>query len=300
MGMGGMGGLNLSGGGMGGLGLGLTTPALGAPALMAPVLGSPTVGTPSLGAPVLGGPGIGVGSNLGLGANLGTGTGMGLGFSGLNPTPNSLLPTPSPLTVPLITPAHAAPTGPVQPNMIAVSNVVADVNAEQLRGVFEAFGKINKCEMKIDPVTGKHSGTGFIEFLDEKSTKDCVAMNGFDLCGQKIKLTPVYGPSPFSEVKPESRVVGLRNMVSSSEVDPELEDEIREECESFAPDKTKPCVEKVVVHIHPSKNVTIFVLFVDKEVARKAKVSMHGRWFGGKTVQTDFFSEDKFNAREFD
>jgi len=280
-------------GGMGGLGLGLG----GAPGL-------------SLTAPGLGG-------NLGL---------MGLGF-GL-PAPNALLPSPSPSLLPLVPPqviptqanptqvipaqvnpaqmTQAIPTpvpittGAVQPNMVAISNVVFDVTAEQLRGVFEAFGKIAKCEMKTNPATGKHNGTGFIEFLDEKSVKDCIAMNGFDLCGQKLKLSPVHGASPFSEIKAESRVVGLRNMVSASEVDSELEDEIREECESFAQDKTKPCVEKVVVHIHPSKNVTIFVLFIDKDVSKKAKLTMHGRWFGGKQVLTDFFPEDKFNANQFD
>ncbi|KAJ3196647.1 Poly(U)-binding-splicing factor puf60 [Irineochytrium annulatum] len=89
----------------------------------------------------------------------------------------------------------------------------------------------------------------------------------------------------------DSPVIRLKNMVTVSEIDPDLNGEISEECSKYGN------VVKVVIWVDPNAgakamgggeedgSVSIFVQFETPEEATKAKEALHGRWFGGRTVE---------------
>lgn len=47
-------------------------------------------------------------------------------------------------------------------NRIYVASVHPDLSDDDIKSVFEAFGKIKSCTLARDPTTGKHKGYGFI------------------------------------------------------------------------------------------------------------------------------------------
>ncbi|MGH0123545.1 UNVERIFIED_CONTAM: hypothetical protein FKN15_012951, partial [Acipenser sinensis] len=47
-------------------------------------------------------------------------------------------------------------------NRIYVASIHPDLSDEDIKSVFEAFGKIKSCTLVRDPITGKHKGYGFI------------------------------------------------------------------------------------------------------------------------------------------
>ena len=52
-------------------------------------------------------------------------------------------------------------------NRIYVASVHQDLSDDDIKSVFEAFGKIKSCTLARDPTTGKHKGYGFIgEFYE--------------------------------------------------------------------------------------------------------------------------------------
>lgn len=97
-----------------------------------------------------------------------------------------------------------------------------------------------------------------------------------------------------------SGVVVLRNMVSADEVDEDLEEEITEECSRFGE------VSRVVIYQEKQGEeedaetiVKIFVEFAKVEDAESAKNALHGRWFGGRTIQANIYDEDKYRAQDY-
>lgn len=90
-----------------------------------------------------------------------------------------------------------------------------------------------------------------------------------------------------------SRVVLLTNMVTPSEVDGELKDEVRDECSKFGGIKR--------VEVHTLKDtVRIFVEFSDLSGAREAIPSLHGRWFGGRQIIANTYDEELFHQGEYE
>lgn len=47
-------------------------------------------------------------------------------------------------------------------NRIYVASVHPDLSDEDIKSVFEAFGKIKSCMLAHEPTTGRHKGYGFI------------------------------------------------------------------------------------------------------------------------------------------
>uniref|UniRef100_A0A672PFH4 RRM domain-containing protein n=1 Tax=Sinocyclocheilus grahami TaxID=75366 RepID=A0A672PFH4_SINGR len=47
-------------------------------------------------------------------------------------------------------------------NRIYVASVHPDLSDDDIKSVFEAFGRIKSCNLARDPTTGKHKGYGFI------------------------------------------------------------------------------------------------------------------------------------------
>ena len=79
---------------------------------------------------------------------------------------------------------------------VYVSSVHTDLNTDDLKSVFSAFGNITSCTLVNDPVYGKHKGYGFIEYDTLQSANDAVAsMNLFDLGGQYLRVGKAIAPA---------------------------------------------------------------------------------------------------------
>ncbi|KAJ8336920.1 hypothetical protein SKAU_G00381400 [Synaphobranchus kaupii] len=80
-------------------------------------------------------------------------------------------------------------------NRIYVASVHPDLSDEDIKSVFEAFGRIKSCTLARDPTTGKHKSFGFIEYDKAQSSQDAVSsMNLFDLGGQYLRVGKAVTP----------------------------------------------------------------------------------------------------------
>uniref|UniRef100_A0A3B3H860 RRM domain-containing protein n=1 Tax=Oryzias latipes TaxID=8090 RepID=A0A3B3H860_ORYLA len=80
-------------------------------------------------------------------------------------------------------------------NRIYVASVHPDLSDEDIKSVFEAFGRIKSCMLAREPTTGRHKGYGFIEYDKPQSSLDAVAsMNLFDLGGQYLRVGKAVTP----------------------------------------------------------------------------------------------------------
>uniref|UniRef100_A0A3P9MXN4 AFG3-like AAA ATPase 2 n=1 Tax=Poecilia reticulata TaxID=8081 RepID=A0A3P9MXN4_POERE len=80
-------------------------------------------------------------------------------------------------------------------NRIYVASVHPDLSDEDIKSVFEAFGRIKSCMLAREPTTGRHKGYGFIEYDKAQSALDAVAsMNLFDLGGQYLRVGKAVTP----------------------------------------------------------------------------------------------------------
>uniref|UniRef100_A0A8C4SDT2 Splicing factor 45 n=1 Tax=Erpetoichthys calabaricus TaxID=27687 RepID=A0A8C4SDT2_ERPCA len=101
--------------------------------------------------------------------------------------------------------------------------------------------------------------------------------------------------NPLTEIlKYPTKVVLLRNMVGSGEVDEDLESETKEECEKYG--KVVKCVIFEISGAHDDEAVRIFLEFERVESAIKAVVDLNGRYFGGRVVKACFYNLDKFRV----
>jgi len=99
----------------------------------------------------------------------------------------------SPLIEPNIQPpTYPVPTmDPITPpsNRIYVGFVDWDITIEDIKKLFQKFGKIESCDLPIKPRTGKHKGFCFIEFEHLKSAEGAISqMNGFELNRKHLKV----------------------------------------------------------------------------------------------------------------
>uniref|UniRef100_A0A8C4Q160 Poly(U) binding splicing factor 60 n=1 Tax=Eptatretus burgeri TaxID=7764 RepID=A0A8C4Q160_EPTBU len=80
-------------------------------------------------------------------------------------------------------------------NRIYVASVHPDLSDDDIKSVFEAFGKITFCMLARESMSGKHRGYGFIEYERNQSAADAVAsMNLFDLGGQYLRVGRAITP----------------------------------------------------------------------------------------------------------
>uniref|UniRef100_A0AAR5PBM4 RRM domain-containing protein n=1 Tax=Dendroctonus ponderosae TaxID=77166 RepID=A0AAR5PBM4_DENPD len=102
-----------------------------------------------------------------------------------------------------------------QYNRIYVASIHQDLNEEDIKSVFEAFGPIVYCKLAQGPTGNKHKGYGFIEYETAQAANEAIAsMNLFDLGGQYLRvgraITPpnaLLGPSTGSNVLPTAAMV---------------------------------------------------------------------------------------------
>ncbi|XP_033841604.1 poly(U)-binding-splicing factor PUF60-like isoform X3 [Periophthalmus magnuspinnatus] len=80
-------------------------------------------------------------------------------------------------------------------NRIYVASVHPDLSDDDIKSVFEAFGRIKSCTLARDPNSGRHRGFGFIEYEKPQSALDAVSsMNLFDLGGQYLRVGKAVTP----------------------------------------------------------------------------------------------------------
>ncbi|CAG0918580.1 unnamed protein product [Notodromas monacha] len=74
-------------------------------------------------------------------------------------------------------------------NRIYIASVHSDLTEEEIKSVFEAFGRIKSCKLAMTTVPGKHKGYGFIEYDSVQGADEAVSsMNLFDLGGQFLRV----------------------------------------------------------------------------------------------------------------
>jgi splicing factor 45 len=97
----------------------------------------------------------------------------------------------------------------------------------------------------------------------------------------------------------ESPVVLILNMVRPGEVDSDLEEEVRQECESkYGPASSVLVFECAGSAMPASEAVRIFVAFRSQTSAAAAIAGLNGRFFGGRPLVAKRFDEGRF--RKFD
>lgn len=78
---------------------------------------------------------------------------------------------------------------------IYVTSIHLDLSSQDVKSVFEAFGKITKVDLAPSNVADKHRGWGFVNYAAHKSAKDAIAsMNLFDLGGQFLRVRGALTP----------------------------------------------------------------------------------------------------------
>ncbi|VUZ57648.1 unnamed protein product [Hymenolepis diminuta] len=123
-----------------------------------------------------------------------------------------------------------------------------------------------------------------------------------------VPVDDAYSPSAVSPVHLEyelSRVILLENMVTPEEVDPDLEEEVAEECRKFGH------ILRVLVYVkQPSGEdengtsntaaVRIFVHFDSHAAAVNAVHALNGRFFAGREIAARLYPDEEFQMRNLD
>lgn len=99
-------------------------------------------------------------------------------------------------------------------------------------------------------------------------------------------------------LKMATKIVLLRNMAHPSDVDSDLETEIREEMKKYGQ------LNNVIVHQLPNmpdeEAVRIFLEFSNSAQAIKAIIDLNGRYFAGRPIRASFYQLDEYSQRKLD
>ena len=87
---------------------------------------------------------------------------------------------------------------------LLIRNLDKSTTEEELRDMFEAYGKVQSCNLVIDKDTGKSKGFGFVEMPRAGDAKAAMKnLNGEDVAGKKIRVKKA-APKPDTENSPDS------------------------------------------------------------------------------------------------
>ena len=76
---------------------------------------------------------------------------------------------------------------------VYVGNIAYSMTVEELKDIFEAFGKVLDVKIIIDRQTGRSKGYGFIEMEnDEEALKAISALNDTQVKGRNIKVNNAH------------------------------------------------------------------------------------------------------------
>ncbi len=72
---------------------------------------------------------------------------------------------------------------------IYVGNLSFDANEDQLRELFEGYGKVDSAKIISDQFTGRSRGFGFVEMSDqEEGMRAIEELNAKDFLGRSLKV----------------------------------------------------------------------------------------------------------------
>lgn len=72
---------------------------------------------------------------------------------------------------------------------LLMRNLARTTTEDELRTMFEAYGKVQSCTVVIDPKTGTSKGFGFIEMPRPGEAKAAMKnLNGKEVAGNKIRV----------------------------------------------------------------------------------------------------------------
>ena len=124
--------------------------------------------------------------------------------------------------------------------------------------------------------------------------------------GGKILTNFLSGDNPeqteksvqaLEQLKNPSKVLLLLNMVGRGQVDPELNEEVTEECRKYG-EIVKTVIYEIPEGVPDQESVRIYIEFTRNESAISAFVDLNGRYFAGRIVKGSFFDEDRFAASD--
>ncbi|KAK1948561.1 putative RNA-binding protein C25G10.01 [Phytophthora citrophthora] len=74
-------------------------------------------------------------------------------------------------------------------NNVYVANLATRVGEQDLQELFSKYGRVDKCEVIVDPVTKESRGFGFVTFEDIRDAEDAVKeLNNQEIQGRKIRV----------------------------------------------------------------------------------------------------------------
>ncbi len=72
---------------------------------------------------------------------------------------------------------------------LLVRNLARTTSEEQVKKLFETFGKVQSCNLVIDAKTGESKGFGFVEMPKQGDGKAAMkTLNGSDVDGNSIRV----------------------------------------------------------------------------------------------------------------
>jgi len=185
---------------------------------------------------------------------------------------------------------------------------VFDASAQFGRGATRGLGVAQSIMSRMGYKDGKGLGR------DEQGMSTALKMEKTGgkagrIVGAEIKReTDTQGVAPASVEPPPnitellknaSKIVLLKNMVSLSDVDDELEGEIREEMTKYGQ------LNSVVIHktrtpTPAEDSVRIFLEFTNIAQATKAVVDLNQRFFGGRAIRATFYPLNDFSSNRYE
>ena len=82
---------------------------------------------------------------------------------------------------------------------LLIRNLDTSTTEEELREIFESYGKVQSCNLVLDKETGKSKGFGFVEMPKMGDAKAAMkSLNNKHVAGKKIRVKKAV-PKPDSE-----------------------------------------------------------------------------------------------------
>ncbi|HTQ85462.1 MAG TPA: RNA-binding protein [Candidatus Solibacter sp.] len=74
-----------------------------------------------------------------------------------------------------------------------VGNLAFQTTEEDLRALFEPFGKVERAHLAMDRETGRARGFGFVEMANDDEAKNAIAaLDGKEVGGRNVKVNEAH------------------------------------------------------------------------------------------------------------
>lgn len=89
---------------------------------------------------------------------------------------------------------------------IYIGNVSHQASEQQVRQLFEQYGKVNSVRLMTDKITNKPRGFGFIVMADDAEAQNAInALNDTDFMGRPLKVNEARPQQPRTQSSYNSR-----------------------------------------------------------------------------------------------